>query len=296
MHNIIVIAGLTGSCKDEYVYSLNEKLKYPILIVDSMKIYRLMNIGTSKPDIFYLNRFNHFGIDIRNHWETFNVGEFFEYVNNIFCKFNHILVVAGSPMYLKIVLYGIFRENIDTKKIREKLLQQVNIKGISYFYQKLQKLDPDYAKKISPSDQKRIIRALEVIIATGKTFSQFHTHFKQKPMYKTLVIGILKNREIIKKNIIERTKHMIKKGLIDEVTYLMKIANFSLQSKEAIGYKNVIRFLASKGEKIEELEDSIIKDTLRYTKHQFSWFKKLVNVWIKDKEEVENIVYKFCGL
>lgn len=296
MYKIICIAGATGTGKDEYLYSLNEKLNFPVLIVDSMKVYRLMDIGTSKPAPIQLNKYIHFGINIRNHWETFNVAMFSEYVKNIFSKFNYIIAVAGSPLYLKVILHGIFHQQVDTTNIREKLLIQAEKEGIEYLYNKLKILDPVYASKISSRDKKRIIRALEIIEATGKRFSDFHTHFKEKPIYRTLVIGISEEKENLKKYIEYRTKKIIGNGIIDEVKILKKIADFSPQAKEAIGYKDTIYFL-EKEQSIEELEKSINKNTIRYIKHQLTWFKKMVDIWLprdeKTHEEIKNHVFKF---
>lgn len=291
MYKIVSIVAPTGSSKDEYVYQINEKLQLPILIVDSMKIYRLMDIGTSKPESQYLNKYVHFGINIRNHWETFNAGDFFEYASSIFQKFNYIIVVAGSPMYLKIILHGIFQENIDTRDARKRLEEEVGKEGLQSLYEKLETLDPEYAKRISRNDKKRIIRALEIIESSGQKFSEFHTHFKNEPTYKTLTIGISEDKERLKKLIEDRTKKMIQNGIIDEVINLKKIADFSPQAKEAIGYKDTINFLEKK-QSIEELETSINKNTLRYVKHQNTWFKKMVNLWVEKNENARKEIYQ----
>ncbi len=287
MYKVIAIVGPTGVDKDKYVYEINEKFQLPILIVDSMKVYRLMNVGTSKPPSDYLNKYIHFGINIKNHWETFNVGEFFEYVKTIFGKFNYIIAVAGSPMYLKVILHGIFQENIDTTNVRKKLEEEAKNKGLESLYAKLKEMDLEYAKKISCNDKKRIIRALEIIEATGEKFSKFHTHFKNKPMYRTLTIGIREDKKKLKKLIEDRTKKMIQNGIIDEVINLKKIADFSPQAKEAIGYKDTLSFLENK-HSLEELETSINRNTLLYIKHQNTWFKKMVNIWIEKNDNKAN--------
>lgn len=284
MYKIIAIVAPTGTGKDEYIYYLAERLQIPILIVDSMKIYRLMNIGTSKPPNEYLIRYVHFGINIKNHWETFNAGEFFEYARSVFSKFNRIIAVAGTPMYLKVILHGIFEESIKTSAIRNRLYEEAAKVGLQSLFKKLQKLDPEYSNKISPNDKKRIIRALEVIESTGQKFSEFHIHFKRNPTYKILTLGISEDKERLRKHIEERTKEIIKNGIVDEVKMLRKIADFSVQAKEAIGYKDTINFLETH-QSIEQLISSMNKRTIRYIKHQNTWFKKMVDVWFYKEEK-----------
>jgi tRNA dimethylallyltransferase len=290
VYKVIAVVGPTGINKDEIVYSINERLNFPVLIVDSMKVYRLMNTGTSKPGEYFRAKFIHFGLDIRNHWEGFNAGEFYEYAKGILGKFNYIIAVAGTPMYLTCLLRGIFQQKVETAGIRERLEKEAEDNGLEVLYERLKKEDFEYACKISCKDKKRIIRALEVIEATGKPFSQYHIHFKKEFQYKTLVIGIEEEKEVLKKLIYERTKEIIKKGIIDEVKFLLRIAPFSLQSKEAIGYKDTLEFL-KKGTTIEKLQESIVKNTLRYVKHQNSWFRKMVKV--KIKKEVSSVAQAY---
>lgn len=293
-HDIIIIAGPTSTRKDRIVARLIDIYQkgIEIISIDSMKVYKGMDIGTSKPAKELLAKGSFHLIDIRNHWEGFNVYQFYTLATEIIntAKNNNkiILGVAGTPLYLKVLLYGIFKGPGRDYELRSKLLEEANILGLASLYNKLKEIDPDYAGKISENDSKRIIRALEVYYKTGKPFSAFHTHFRSsKPALDALTIEIIPDKKLLHRRIEERTNKMLETGLVDEVKTLLMERPFSREASQAIGYKEVLAYLNNEVS-YSELPSLICKDTEKYVKQQLTWLKKIsFNYSISFKNERE---------
>ena len=287
---IVAIVGPTGVGKSELGIFLGERLDGEIINFDSIQFYKELNIGTAKPDKEERKKVPHHLYDLLELDEEFNAAKFVEIadslIKEIWKRGKLPILIGGTGLYLRALEYGLFPIEIP-QEIR-KNIRNLAEKNLFSLYEELKRLDPEYAKKISPKDKVRITRALEVIHTSGKPFSEFHKEnpFFGKKRYNIIKIGLTLPRKELYKKINLRVIKMIEKGWIKEVeTLLEKGYSPDLKPFKAIGYKYIIKYLQGKlsWEKAIEL---IQRDTRRYAKRQLTWFKKEPEIyWFSPKEK-----------
>ncbi|MCX7989790.1 MAG: tRNA (adenosine(37)-N6)-dimethylallyltransferase MiaA [Aquificaceae bacterium] len=277
---LMVIGGPTGSGKSELCCLLAKRIGGEIVSADSMCVYRGMNVGTAKP-LECMEEVKHHLLDLVEPGELFDAKLFEELslkaIEDIKKKGKVPVVCGGAYFYLQALLYGIEEASLPDWKLRERLYQTAQLRGGEYLHAKLRVVDPLYAQKISPKDLRRIVRALEVFINTGKPFSSFHRW--DRPRLDFLGFYLHWSWESLSKRIEERARKMLEAGLMEELQRLMAMGfeNF-LTSPQAIGYKEFVPCL--KGEKAtEECLYEMIKNTKEYAKRQIRWFRK--RGWIR---------------
>jgi tRNA dimethylallyltransferase len=294
---MILILGVTASGKGRLAFELAGYLGAEIISIDSMKVYRRMNIGTAKPPPRFLTIDNRESnhepptaikyhlIDVVEPSEAFSVGKFLELTDQAIGQIRKqnkpIVAVGGTALYIKALLYGLFEGPGTDEKIRDELKAKAQTEGLLKLHQQLAKIDPAAAERIHPNDAKRIIRALEVYQLTGKPISDFQRQFCAEPALDWTIIGLRREKAEESKRINARVKKMVDEGLVDEVKFLLaEDKPLSQQARCAIGYAEIIDYLDGK----IALEDAIelIKKNTRYmAKHQRTWFKTFKNVnWI----------------
>lgn len=297
---MILILGVTASGKSRLAFDLACDIGAEIVCVDSMKVYRRMNIGTAKPPLEAREKIKYHLIGVAEPNEPFSVGKFIELANNtikhIHAKNKPIIAVGGTALYIKSLLYGLFEGPGSDEKIREKLTQQANSQGLESLHKRLTKIDPPVASRIHPNDKKRIIRALEVYEITGKPISDFQIQWDQaKPQHPWTIIGLRRERPVENSRINLRVKKMIEAGLVDEVkTLLTESKPLSKQAACAIGYSEIIEHLNGKIS-LNDAVELIKKNTRHLAKHQRTWFKTFKNVnWldIEQQDTPETILKK----
>jgi tRNA dimethylallyltransferase len=285
----ILILGVTASGKSRLSFELAKHLKTDIISIDSMKVYRRMDIGTAKPSAERRKQVKYHLIDIVEPSETFSVDKFLELtdqtIQNLQSENKQVIAAGGTSMYIKTMLYGMFEGPSSDETIRQELKQQAQATSLAHLHKELAQIDPQAADRIHPNDEKRIIRALEVYKITGKPISYFQTQFAQPAKSDWLVIGIRREKEIESRRINARVKKMVDMGLIDEVKSLLSEEKpLSPQAAYAIGYAEIISHLKNE----MSLEDAIEKikiNTRRLAKGQRTWFKRFETVnWIDAKE------------
>ena len=282
----ILILGTTASGKGQLAFNLAQKLDAEIISVDSMKVYRRMDIGTAKPPREARQRIKYHLIDVVEPSDYFNVGTFlklaYDAIKQISSCNKSVIAVGGTAMYIKALLYGLFEGAGTNNQIRENLRQQAQIKGLDQLYQQLLKIDPVASERIHPNDSKRIIRALEVYKITGKTISSLQQQFNiAKTMHDWTIIGLRRQKADTNARINKRAKKMLVAGLIDEVKELLaEDKPLSQQARCAIGYAEIIDYLNGKIN-LEDATELIKKNTRRFAKHQRTWFRRFKNVnWV----------------
>ncbi|MCX8075393.1 MAG: tRNA (adenosine(37)-N6)-dimethylallyltransferase MiaA [Aquificaceae bacterium] len=284
---LIVIGGPTGSGKSELCCLLAKKIGGEIVSADSMCVYKGMDIGTAKP-IECMKEIKHHLVDVVEPGYVFDAKLFEELsikaIEEISQKGKVPIVCGGTYLYLQALLYGMENTPLPDWKLRERLYHIAREKGKEYLYIKLKAVDPRYAERIASADVRRVVRALEVFINSGKPFSSFHNW--DKPRMSFVGFYVSWSRESLLKKIEERAKKMLQKGLLEEIKVLMEkgFENF-LTSTQAIGYKEFIPCF--KGEKmVEECLSEMVKNTKEYAKRQIRWFKK--QGWIEINMEQIN--------
>jgi len=298
---VLLICGPTCSGKSNLAVNLAILFKTNIISIDSMQIYKGMDIGTDKlrTEKYKVNQYM---IDLFEPSHNITVVEFRDICRSViqkefFDKKNIPILVGGSGLYIRAVVddleFTSSFEEINDKIIRENIKNEIKLKGTEHFYKKLLEIDPQYCKKISKNDERRITRALEVYEITGKPFSYFQDKWNErKSIYNCIFLGLVRNKNNLNDCIAKRIEEMISKGLLEEVKTLIKKGyNGCFSLIQAVGYKEILNYL--KGSiTFKESVDEIIKNTKKLVKKQLTWFKADSRIeWVK----VDNY-YNICDL
>ena len=272
---LLYITGPTAIGKSKISILLAKKLNCEIITSDSRQFYKEMTIGTSVPSNNDLKKVKHHFIQHKSILEDYSLGDFekdcIELINKKFKTYDLLIMTGGSGMYADSVLYGLDKFPEIEKKIRNDLITLFKKKGIEYIQNLLKEKDPYYFAKVDLNNHQRIIRALEVSIFTGKPFSGFLGKKRIKRKFKTKILVIEEDRNILYNKINNRVDLMIKNGLENEVKGLIKYKNRN--SLQTFGYKEFFDFFNGKFRKNDAIM-MIKKNTRNYAKRQITWNKK----------------------
>lgn len=275
MIELLVIGGATASGKSELACRLAQQIGGEIVSADSMSVYRGMDIGTAKP-LDCMEKVKHHLIDVVEPGEYFDAKLFerlaLEAIREISSRGRVPIVAGGTYLYMQALLYGIEDTPEPNWKLREKLYGIASLKGKEHLYELLRVIDPSYAKKVHPNDLRRVVRALEVFVETGRPFSSFHRW--DSPRFRFLGVHVSRSWSTLSLRIEERVRKMVEKGLLEEVKELLGrgFENF-LTSSQAIGYKELIPYF--RGDvSLEEAIENIVKNTKSYARRQLRWFRR----------------------
>jgi len=284
--NMILILGVTGTGKGRLAFDLAQAVGGEIISVDSMKIYRRMDIGTAKPPEEARERVPYHMLDVVEPSESFSVGLFLDgaaaAIEQIQGRGNRVVAVGGTALYIKTLLYGLFEGPGADENVRAQLWTRAENEGLLQLYIEMKKIDPTAAENIHPNDAKRIIRALEVYSVTGKPISSFQRQWDAgNAMGDWTVIGLARDKSDSSGRINKRVRKMISAGLVDEVQSLLAEERpLSRQARCAIGYAEIIEHLEGRMS-MEDAIENIKKNTRRLAKGQRTWFKTFSDVnWL----------------
>jgi tRNA dimethylallyltransferase len=278
MNSKILILGVTASGKGRLAFDLAKVLGGEILSVDSMKVYRRMDIGTAKPPPANRQQIPYHMIDILEPSEAFSAGQFLEraisVVGQIHARGRPVVAVGGTALYIKAMLYGLFDGPPADASIRLELHRRAQAEGLQSLYLELSQVDPEAAGRIHGNDAKRIVRALEVFRLTGTPISGLQTQFSEDdPQHGWAIVGLRRDRTEESHRINLRVKRMVDQGLVEEVKGLLAEAKpLSDQARSAIGYAEIISHLAGQLS-LESAVEQVKKNTRRLAKGQRTWFK-----------------------
>ncbi len=279
---IIVLVGPTAIGKTDLSLELAEKFNCEIISMDSMQVYRYMNIGTAKVSLAERERVPHHLIDIVNPDEDYDAKSFVDdslsIIKDIHSKNKVVIITGGTGLYLKSLTEGLFKDIGDYPDLRKELRERLEREGSSRLHKELEVCDCLSAKRIHANDSQRMIRALEIYHGTGIPWSEHLNLQKQQPLAKRftnmLQIGLTCERDQLYDRINFRTKSMITGGLVEEVSDLLGMGyTRGLKSMSSIGYRHAINYLEKNWDKVE-MEELLARDTRRYAKRQYTWFNK----------------------
>ncbi|MEN3033631.1 MAG: tRNA (adenosine(37)-N6)-dimethylallyltransferase MiaA [Aquificaceae bacterium] len=277
---MLIITGPTASGKSELCCALAIALRGEILSVDSMMVYKKMDIGTAKP-LECMQKVKHYLVDILEINQRFDAMIFLKLAKDALREIHSsgrlAIVCGGTYLYLQALVMGLDETPEPDFELRKRLYEIAKKRGKTWLYQKLLSIDKSYAKRIHPNDLRRIVRALEVFINSGRAFSSFQKSFKKEPKIEGFYIDI--DLKELKERIEQRVDRMLKEGLIQEVKHLIQngFEGF-ITSSQAIGYKELIGYI--KGEKtLQEARTEIVKNTLKLAKRQIRWMR--AQSWLK---------------
>jgi tRNA dimethylallyltransferase len=291
---LVAVVGPTAVGKTALVMRLADELSAEIVSVDSMQIYRYMDIGTAKPSPLEQQAVRHHLIDIADPDEDYNVCRYIDDAEkacaDIAARNKLPLLTGGTGLYLKAFQEGVFNfaeeemagKNSDESELRKKLEDELATKGRAHLFEKLKKCDSASAARIHPNDTYRLLRALLIFEQTGIPWSVHLKRQKREIGVESdfvhrrdiLKIGLIRERDQLYERINQRTANMFKAGLLEEVQALLDRGYGSdLKPMQAIGYRHAVKLLRGEWDR-EEAILMMARDTRRYAKRQYTWFKK----------------------
>jgi tRNA dimethylallyltransferase len=280
---VIVITGATASGKSAVALELAERLDAEILSLDSIAVYRGMDIGTAKPSPADRARIPHHLLDLVAPDQDFSVACFLkaahEAIAEIRSRGREAIFVGGTPMFLKGVLRGFDPGPPADWEFREAVEHDVSQHGLQALYDRLRQVDPLAAHRIAPTDKRRMIRALEVARHTGVPLSHRQTQFDQgRSAGECRVFAIHWPREQLHQRINCRVGQMFDAGLVDEVRGLLaKHGSLSRTAAQAVGYREVIDWLQT-GDALEATIEQVAAHTRQLARRQETWFRSFSEV------------------
>lgn len=274
---LILIVGPTAVGKTELAIQLAERLNGEIVSADSRLFYRGMDIGTAKPSQEEQARVPHHLIDIANPDEILSLAVFqqkaHEIIADIHTRNKLPLLVGGTGQYVRAVTEGWTPPEVKPdEKLRDELERMKEERGIDWLHNKLKDLDSEAALKIDARNVRRVIRALEVIMTTGKKFSE--QRGQSDSPYHLITIGLIRPRPELYARVDARIDAMFANGFLDEVKSLLENGySPTLPTMSAIGYRECVEVLEGKL-KIEEAQQAIRRMTRIFVRRQANWFKE----------------------
>jgi tRNA dimethylallyltransferase len=284
MHRLYFIIGCTASGKGSLGRELARRLGGQIVSVDSMKIYRRMDIGTAKPSPAIRAEIPHHCIDIVEPSESFSVAQFVQHadraVERIAAAGSVALAVGGTSLYIKALSEGLFDGPSTDEQTRQHLrARAAATEGLAALHAELAGVDPEAAARIHPNDERRIVRALEVYHATGTPITTLQRQWDSgQRRYEAVFIGLRRDKADQGRRINLRAKMMLDAGLADEVAALLaEPGGLSGQAAQAVGYAEMIDYLKGLCS-LDEAFEQIKINTRRLAKKQRTWHRRFAGV------------------
>ncbi len=291
---LIVIVGPTAIGKTSLSIEIAKLFNTEIVSADSRQFFKELSIGTAKPDAAEMQGIPHHFINSHSIEEEYNVNDYeqdaLKVIEQIFDHKNLAILVGGSGLYIDALCYGLDEGLPDADmNIRKELNEKLEIRGIEALQQQLKMLDPEFYEKVDLNNSKRLLRALEVCLISGKTFTSFRKGIQKSRPFNILKIGLEMDREALYDRINQRVDNMMEKGLLKEVKSVEKYRHQN--ALKTVGYRELFDFLDEKLNK-EEAIDKIKINSRRYAKRQMTWFKKDENtIWFNVKMTKEIITF-----
>jgi tRNA dimethylallyltransferase len=284
---VLVVLGPTGSGKSRLCLNVAERVGGEILSVDALKVYRGMDVGTAKPTAAELARIPHHGIDLVSAHQDFSVSEFLDYAEPTMAAIvarGHVPVLdTTAPYYLKAIVYGLDRGPAPRADFRVEMERR----PLADLHTELKAKDPDSARRISPTDQRRLVRALEIIEFGDKLPSKVEQWGEPRGDYRWIFTGIRWPRELLYPRVKQRAEQMFAAGWLDEVKAILAGKGFSTTAGKAHGYRRVQQFLAG-NLTWDECVSETIRDIKTFARKSMTFFKQFPKVqWLDVTSEVE---------
>lgn len=272
---LIVIGGPTGVGKTEVAIALASSLNTEIISADSRQIYREMTIGTAVPDKLQLETIVHHFIQNKSIHEYYNASKYeyevLELLKSLFTKYEKVIMVGGSGLYIDAVIRGIDDLPLYDPDIRMKLKNRIETEGLEKLQKELEILDPVSYKTIDLDNPKRLQKALEISLSTGKPYSEFLKRSPKKRDFSIKTLALNMDRTELYDRINQRVINMVENNLVNEAKSLLKYKE--LNPLNTVGYKEVFSYLEDQIS-LDRAIELIQNNSRRYARKQITWFRK----------------------
>ena len=272
---LIVVLGPTAIGKTSLSIQLAKHYNTEIISADSRQFYKELLIGAAPPSAKELSEVNHHFIQHLSVSEDYNVGKFEEdailKIEELFRKKDKIIMTGGSGLYIDAICKGFDKMPEIPSEIREKVISLYKKNGIEFLQEELKEKDSIYFNEVDTKNPQRLMRALEIIYSTNKTFSSFRKKEKKKRSFNIVKIGLEIDRELLYNRINNRVDIMMENGLEKEVKSLIPYQNKN--ALQTVGYKELFEYFDGNCS-LEQSTEMIKQNTRRFAKRQITWFKK----------------------
>lgn len=273
---LLVIAGPTAVGKTDYSIETALRCGSPVISCDSRQIYKEMTIGTAVPDASQLSAVKHYFIHSISVLDAYSSGQFeieaLALIEKLFSEGHETLVMAGgSGFYIDAVCNGLDNLPVPPPELREELTRRVREEGVEALADELKRLDPAAWKAIDIKNGQRVVRALETIIVSGRSFTEFKLAEPRKRDFEIEKICLTRPRDVIYDRIDRRVLQMIDEGLVEEVRGLEKFRD--LPALQTVGYREIFGYLDG-NYSLDEAIRLIQRNTRHYAKKQLTWWKR----------------------
>ncbi len=288
---IHILLGPTAAGKSAVAMAVAETVGAEIISLDSMQVYRGMDIGTAKPTAAERAMVPHHLIDVRDPWQPFSTAEYLGLaeaaIEDITARGRVCLFVGGTALYAKTLLYGMFEGPSADWRFRHRLRVEAQQIGVPALHERLKQIDPVSASRIHPNDLRRIERALEIHEKTGAPPSHLRREWENESLKFEASIAVLSlPRALLHERINQRTDEMIAQGWPGEVECLLQAAGgLSREASQALGYKELAAVVVGELD-LDEAVEKIKARTRQFAKRQMTWFRSFDNVqWVEVSQE-----------
>ncbi len=284
---VLALVGQTASGKNRLSVDAVTAAQLPIEIIslDSMKVYRLMDIGTAKPSPELRARVPHHLIDVVDPWDCFDAARYFESAHRAEAEIRGRgrvpMYVGGTGMYLQMLVHGHFEGPGADEAVRHRLRAELDDIGPAAMHARLAACDAEAARRIHPNDAKRLIRALEIFELTGRPISAVQTQFdRPRDDVALKIFGLRWEKERLARRINARCREMFAEGWVEETRQIRDhTPGFGQQAAEALGYREILWHLAGEWT-LDKTEREVPRRTRQFAKRQMTWFRRFPIEWV----------------
>ncbi len=298
---LVLLVGVTAAGKTELALRAAERAHATILSMDSMLVYRGMDIGTAKPDAAERARVPHALIDLAAPDERYDlqryVADFAAAERDARAAGTVPFAVGGTGLYLQALAYGVFAGPPTDLALRDRLKARTADVGRAAMHAELARLDPRAAERIHPNDEKRVLRAFEVYEQTGRRISDWQEEWDaDRPGRPRRILGVMRDEPELTERIRRRTLRMLDAGWVEEARAIRDGVGFGPTARQALGYREVLELADGTATRDETLERIVLR-TRQFARRQRTWFRRFPEIlWIDpDSADATGVVIEALG-
>ncbi|MDR1593527.1 MAG: tRNA (adenosine(37)-N6)-dimethylallyltransferase MiaA [Prevotellaceae bacterium] len=288
---LLVLLGATGIGKTDLSISLAKYFKTEIISADSRQVYRELDIGTAPPSPQQLAEVKHHFIKSRSIFDEYTAGKYeadaLEIINKLFETHDYVWLVGGSGLYIDAVCKGIDDIPGADTELRKNIVERYKNEGIESLRFELTRLDPDICGMIDIRNPQRVMRALEVCVASGKPYSSLRKNFEKSRRFDIVKIGLTTDRNLLYDRINRRVDNMMEAGLENEARELYRFKDFN--ALKTVGYRELFDCFDGKTS-LEQAIELIKQNTRRYAKRQITWFARYPEIKWFHPDDFDEII------